>query len=81
MAPDIGILGSKDPIAIDQASVDLLNQGPGIPDSALSGGLEPGQDKLRALYPAVDWTRQLAYGQEIGLGSRKYELVELGPEG
>ena len=77
MAPDIGILGSKDPIAIDQASVDLLNQGPGIPGSALPGALEPGQDKLRALYPAVDWTRQLAYGQEIGLGSREYELVEL----
>jgi hypothetical protein len=81
MAPDIGILGSTDPIAIDQASVDLLNKGPGIPGSALSAGLEPGKDKLKALYPAIDWTRQLAYGQEIGLGSREYELVELGPEG
>jgi uncharacterized Fe-S center protein len=80
IAPDIGILGSTDPIAIDQASVDLLNQGPGIPGSALSGALEPGRDKLKALYPAVDWTRQLAYGQEVGLGSREYELVELTAE-
>jgi len=77
IAPDIGILGSTDPIAIDQASVDLLNQGPGIPGSALPAGLEPGKDKLKALYPAIDWTRQLVYGQEIGLGSREYELVEL----
>ncbi len=80
VVPDIGILGSTDPIAIDQASVDLVNRSPGIPGSALATALEPGGDKFRALYPAVDWTRQLVYGQEIGLGSREYELVELGEE-
>ena len=80
VVPDIGILGSTDPIAIDQASMDLINRGPGIPGSALPGALEPGEDKFRALYPAVNWTRQLAYGQEIELGSREYELVELATE-
>jgi uncharacterized Fe-S center protein len=80
VVPDIGILGSTDPIAIDQASVDLINRAPGIPGSALATGLKPGDDKFKALYPAIDWARQLAYGQEIGLGSREYELVELGEE-
>jgi len=80
VVPDIGILGSTDPIAIDQASMDLINRSPGIPGSALPGALEPGEDKIKALYPAIDWTRQLAYGEEIGLGSRKYELIELGEE-
>jgi uncharacterized Fe-S center protein len=80
IVPDIGILGSTDPIAIDQASLDLINKAPGIPGSALAAALEPGQDKFRALYPAIDWRRQLVYGQQIGLGSREYELVEIGAE-
>ena len=40
VVPDIGILGSTDPIAIDQASIDLINRSPGIPGSALPGALE-----------------------------------------
>jgi len=78
IVPDIGILGTKDPIAIDQASVDLVNQMPGIPTSALSSALEPGGDKFQALFPQVDWSHQLAYGEELGLGSRRYKLVEIG---
>ncbi len=77
IVPDIGILGSTDPIAIDQAAMDLVNKAPGIPGSALASALEPGGDKFRALYPQVDWSRQLAYGEELGLGSRKYELIEI----
>ncbi len=78
---DLGILGSTDPIAIDQASADLVNRSPGIPGSALTSALEPGQDKFRAIYPQVDWSRQLVYGQELGLGSRHYELIEVPSQG
>lgn len=74
---DIGILGSKDPIAIDQASADLVNQKPGIPTSALSSALEPGKDKFRALYPQTDWSHQLVYGEKLGLGSRRYKLINI----
>lgn len=77
VVPDIGILGSTDPIAVDQASVDLINSAPGIPGSALASGLEPDGDKFKALYPAVDWSHQLAYGEKLGLGSRRYELIEI----
>jgi len=71
---DIGILAGTDPVAIDQASVDLVNQAQGNPGSALEHGHEPGGDKFRALYPNVDWEIQLDYAQEIGLGSREYTL-------
>ncbi|MBW2009396.1 MAG: 4Fe-4S ferredoxin, partial [Deltaproteobacteria bacterium] len=37
----------------------------------------PGEDKFRALYPRVDWTVQLAHGEKIGLGTRRYELVRI----
>lgn len=74
---DIGILASGDPVAIDQASVDLVNAEEGIRSSRLKGGWERGEDKFRALYPEVDWTIQLDYGQAIGLGSRTYDLIRV----
>jgi uncharacterized protein len=77
IVPDLGILASTDPVAIDQAAVDLVKSAPGNPLSILSGALAPGDDKFRALYPRVDWTHQLDYGAEIGLGTREYELVKL----
>ncbi len=74
---DIGILSSEDPVAIDQASVDLINGKVGDRLSKLPGAWEPGEDKFRAIYPEVDWSIQLAYAQEIGLGTREYELIKI----
>jgi len=74
---DIGILASEDPVAIDQASVDLVNEEEGIRSSKLRSAWKSGEDKFRALYPNVDWTIQLDYGSEIGLGSRAYELIRV----
>jgi uncharacterized protein len=72
---DIGILASTDPVAIDQASVDLVNNEPGHKDSALTKNYKSGEDKFRGVYPQIDWEIQLNYAEEIGLGTRKYELV------
>ena len=74
---DVGILASEDPVAIDQASVDLVNQQLGSHASKLPKNWENGEDKFRALYPEVDWGIQLSYGEEIGLGTRSYELVKV----
>jgi uncharacterized Fe-S center protein len=75
--PNVGIVASRDPVAVDQASADLVNAAEGIADSALKGGHSPGADKLRGLRPAIDWTKQLEYAEQIGLGSRSYTLIEL----
>lgn len=74
---DVGVLASGDPVAIDQASIDLVQAQPGSPHSPYTTGLSPGTDKFRAVHREVDWEVQLAYGQEIGLGSREYELVSI----
>ena len=74
---DIGILSSEDPVAIDQASADLVNREQGNRASKLTKHWEPGEDKFRALYPQVDWTIQLSYAEEIGLGTREYELIKV----
>ncbi len=73
---DIGIAASRDPVALDQACVDLLNKSAHLPSSRLEGEKHY-PDKIRALYPKLDWERQLIHAQEVGLGSREYELVEI----
>ena len=77
IVPDVGIVASTDPIAVDQASVDLVNQQPGNTNSVLKGNFDPGGDKFRGIYPQIDWTVQLKYGEEIGLGTREYELMKI----
>jgi uncharacterized Fe-S center protein len=74
---DVGILASEDPVAIDQASVDLVNEESGNHASKLPKNWEIGEDKFRALYPEVDWSIQLSYGEEIGLGIRSYDLIKV----
>jgi uncharacterized protein len=74
---DLGVVASLDPVALDQASADLVNQAQGAQHSHLKHAHAPGQDKFRDIYPRVDWEIQLAYAQEIGLGSRAYELVRV----
>ncbi|TDT61355.1 DUF362 domain-containing protein [Fonticella tunisiensis] len=80
IVPDIGILASFDPVAIDQASYDLVNQQLGHSHSALGDcghGLKSGEDKFKALHPETRGEMQLSYGEELGMGSRDYELIEL----
>ena len=77
IVPDIGIVASKDPVAIDQASVDLVNKQVGTSGSCLIKGAGPGDDKFRSVYPKVDWTIQLDHAEKIGIGSRKYKIVSI----
>jgi len=77
IVPDIGVLASTDPIAIDQASVDMVNRRKGLDGSSLASHKEAGGDKFRGLYPTVDWSVQLEYGEKIGLGKRDYELITI----
>ncbi|MBU1185337.1 MAG: DUF362 domain-containing protein [Acidobacteria bacterium] len=63
IAEDIGIAGSLDPVALDQASVDLVLK-------------KCEADVLREANPP-DWRHQLEHAEKIGLGSRSYELVAL----
>jgi hypothetical protein len=73
---DLGVLASQDIVALDQASVDLVNQSPGHPGSCLKE-LAPGSDKFRDVYPKIDWEVQLDYAEQLGLGTRSYELVKI----
>ena len=77
IVPDIGILASTDPVAIDQAAADLVNQAEGLKTSCLTKNFKSGEDKFRAIYPNVDWEIQLEYAEAVGLGNRAYKLVKI----
>ena len=77
IVPDIGILSSVDPVALDQASADIVNDEAGFRDTALKSGHERGGDKFRGVHPQVDWRIQLITAEELGLGRRAYEIKKV----
>lgn len=75
--PDIGVLAGLDPVALDQACFDLCNQQIGLRDSKLSANFDAGGNKFTGLWGHTRPEIQLSYGEELGLGSRSYELVSI----
>lgn len=61
---DIGILASYDPVALDQACIDLV--------AAADDG-----DSLMERIESRDGLRTLEHAEDIGLGSRSYSLVNI----
>lgn len=73
IVPDLGVLASTDIVAIEQAAYDLVTRAHGLGGSR-GEGMAEGEDKFKAI-TGVDGTRAIAYAEEIGLGTRDYELV------
>jgi len=74
IVPDVGALASTDPVAIDQASVELINGMPGIMGTELKSGFAKGDDKLKGMRPSIPWEPQLEHAERMGLGTRKYQI-------
>ena len=63
---DIGIVGSTDIVAADQAAVDIIY------------GVDDGQSHaLKERIESRKGLRQLTYGKELQLGNDKYEFIDL----
>ncbi len=77
IVPDVGTLSSLDPVAIEQAAFDLVNREEGLKSSRLKTAHAAGRDKFKDLFPDVDSEHLFRYAEEIGLGSREYELVKV----
>jgi len=65
MVDDIGILASTDPVAVDQAAIDLVEAEGGQSVPALIGNHK------------LDWHHQIEHAVKIGLGRAEYELIEV----
>jgi hypothetical protein len=73
MVADIGVLASKDPVALDQASLDMVTAADTIQGSPVT--CPAGTDKFMAYRPQTDGRAALERGERIGLGRREYRTV------
>jgi len=77
VAQDIGILLGDDPVAIDQASIDMINSSTPLPGSLAEDlGIKPGHRLLSSLH-RPDPQVGIDEAARLGLGSKQYELVSL----
>jgi uncharacterized protein len=76
LIPDVGILASNDPVALDHASYNLVNEQEGFKDSLLHNNYQE-DDKFKGVWKKVDGIIQLKYADKIGLGSMDYELMKI----
>lgn len=77
--PNVGILASKDPVALDKACIDLVQEQSMIPGSRLwnnSHGVKP-SDILKCVQPATDWQSTFVHAAKMGFGSSEYELEKV----
>ena len=81
--PNVGMLASFDPVALDMACVDLCNKQPVINGSILSANMEEHHvheedtDRFNLTHPDTNWRSCIEHGVKIGLGTDKYELIEI----
>ena len=66
---DYGILASTDPVALDQACIDIINQ------QKVTAKNDP-TDLLKRI-DKQHGVHTIEWAEKIGLGSRKYELISL----
>ena len=87
--PNVGMLASFDPVALDMACADLCNQQPVLSNSALAENMEQhkhehgdcncehGHDHFYYNHPDTNWRSCIEHAVKIGLGTDQYELIEV----
>lgn len=88
IVPDLGMFASFDPVAIDQACIDMALAAPTLPNSELTdmrakleaeGGIPERcqHDHFNLTHPDTNWRSMIEHGEKIGLGTSHYELIEV----
>jgi len=74
----LGILASSDPVAVDKACIEMMNQAPGLINSEAEDfdALAPGSKKLNMI-KGKDVEAQIYGGVENGLGTTDYVIEEV----
>ena len=83
--PNVGMLASFDPVALDVACADLSNKMPVINGSILSDNIKEAEenccehdhDHFNMTHPDTEWRTCIEHAVKIGLGTDQYELIEI----
>ena len=88
IVPDLGMFASFDPVAIDQACIDMALAAPEMPNTELTdmrakleaqGGVPERcqHDHFNLTHPDTNWRSMIEHAEKIGLGTSHYELIEV----
>ncbi len=77
ICPDLGVLASFDPVALDQASLDMVNKAPVTNHGQYKETPLEGEDKFKAIHKHTQGEYCLEYAQSLGLGERRYEIIPI----
>lgn len=81
LVPNIGIAASTDPVALDQACVDMVKSASALPESMIYNheghGDLCGEDKFIHANPNTHWEAGLKHAEAIGLGSTDYIIQKV----
>jgi len=75
---DQGIIAGQDPVALDTASLDFVNQAEGVPDSMVpSTALGAGGRKLDSIHSHTSCKYQLEGARDLGIGVCEYKIEKV----
>jgi uncharacterized protein len=80
--PDVGIFGSDDIVAIEQASLDMIAKTKLIEENvpaSMEVWCREGHPYAQLHGPLKDPYKVVEFGEKLGLGSRQYELIDVMP--
>ena len=86
--PDLGMFASFDPVAIDQAAIDMALAQQPLPNTELTdmrakleaeGGVPERceHDHFNLTHPDTNWRSMIEHAEKIGVGTSHYELIEV----
>lgn len=89
IVPNIGMLASFDPVALDVACADLVNKMPANPGSILDDNIKADvfhegehhdhceHDHFETTHPDTEWKSCIAHAKKLGIGTDEYELIRI----
>ena len=82
IVPNVGMLASFDPVALDRACADLCNKMPAVETSILGENLVKSHDHeehdhFHMTHPDTEWESCLAHAKKLGMGTDEYTLLTI----
>lgn len=82
IVPNVGFFASFDPVALDMACAQAVNEQPAISNTRLDEMMEHsshdcGHDHFHTIFPDTNWESAIEHAVKLGLGSKDFELIEV----
>ena len=80
IVPNIGMLASFDPVALDMACADLVNKQEEFQNSALGDNINKigkEEDHFKTVHPETNWKSCIEHAEKLKIGTSNYELIEI----